>query len=393
MAAYWDAALSKGGRQWWSALRRRAFGRRRHAVVMSTRRVDGFEPYSSAVRREIGDDALLLDHPHTGDPPGSRLNFPALKQLFRKRYRQPEAKLLTRRDRALSAQIRAHFMRTLGIDPGDIAELVQRRVASFRSLEKGFRKFFKVESVDTLFLTNGYSAGTQAVISGARHNDVYVVELQHGFISPFHLGYSWPGKPDVPYGADELWCFGPFWPQVTPLPRRLRTRIIGAPYIRELASQYDGPRDDALVVFTSQGVVGLPLFRMAIETARRRPDRRVIFRLHPKETLGIYEDALTDLGPAPLNFELSHRKPNIFALLARTSVQVGAFSTTLLEGMLLGSRTVVVNLPGCEYMRPVVERGDALFARDVDELVARLDEAPLAADPELYYARPAKRLL
>jgi hypothetical protein len=242
-------------------------------------------------------------------------------------------------------------------------------------------------------VTAAYNPSNGAVLEGARRNGVPVIELQHGFISPFHLGYSWPGRPDVPYSPDELWCFGDFWYESTSLPRQVRPRVIGAPYLHEFAATADGGRIENLVVFTSQGVIGRRLFEIALETARRRPDLRIIFRLHPNELLESYEEAVSKSGTVPVNFELSHRTPNIFALLASTAIQVGAFSTTLFEGMSLGSRTIVLDLPGSEYMKPAIERGDALLVHDVDELVEKLDQAPLARNPEYYYAKTAVRLV
>jgi len=230
------------------------------------------------------------------------------------------------------------------------------------------------------------------MIAGARDSGASVVELQHGFISPLHLGYSWPDNPDVPYTPDQLWGFGDFWAETTPLAARTRWRTIGAPYVRKRAEAHTAARDPKLVVFTSQGVIGPRLFEIALKTAERRSDYSIIFRLHPNEALEPYEAAMAGRA-APSNFELSHRAPNIFALLSRTAIQVGSFSTTLFEGMSLGVRTVVMDLSGAEYMRPAIERGDALFVRDVDELVERLDQAPLASDPQFYYADPVKKLL
>lgn len=292
----------------------------------------------------------------------------------------------------LCQHIRDEFVSRLGVDPGDIALACQRRIRSFIPIRHGANILFTVNRIHTLFITYAYGANNQAMVAGARDSGAEVVELQHGFISPLHLGYSWPGNPDVPYTPDQLWGFGDFWPEATPLPARTRWRTIGAPYVRDLARAHAGPRDPKLVVFTSQGVIGRKLFEIALKTAEKRPDYRIVFRLHPNEALGPYEAALTERA-VPGNFELSHRTPNIFALLSQASIQVGSFSTTLFEGMSLGARTVVMDLPGADYMRPVIERGDALFVRGADELAEKLDQAPLAADPQFYYAEPATRLL
>lgn len=365
----------------------------RYALLMATRRVNGSEPYTDALRRELGDRALLLDRALDGKPLDGAYDFISLQSKFQSRYKRPEHALFAYEHRLLCAKIRHEIFQRLGVDVGDLATICQRRVADFIPVAAGFKDFFAKNPISILFLTNAYSLNTSAALHGARLSGAHIVELQHGFISPYHLGYSWPGRPEVPYRPDELWCFGDFWHESTQLPGQTRARAIGAPYVHELAKAAKGGRQENLVVFTSQGVIGRRLFDMALETARRRLDKRIVFRLHPSESLADYEAALQDVGSPPANFEISHRTPNIFALLATTAIQVGAFSTTLFEGMSLGCRTVVLDLPGLEYMRPAIERGDVLFVRDVDELVEKLDTAPLATDPEYYYAKPAARLI
>lgn len=367
--------------------------RRRYAVLMATKKINGSEPYSNAVRVEIGSRALLLDNAADGSVMPGAVNLLKLQHLFRARYQRPEHLLIARDDQMRCEEIREAFFRELGTDVGDLARSSQRRVADFLALHEGFNIFFGVNPVQILFLTNAYGVSNCAALTAARKNGARVIELQHGLITKFHLGYSWPDRPQVPYRPDELWCFGAYWPESTPLAAQVRTRVIGAPYVRALAASARGQREQDLVVFTSQGVVGRRLFDLALETARRRPDRRIVFRLHPNEALPEYAALLREQGDAPGNFSLSHKNPNIFSLLATAAIQVGAFSTTLFEGMTLGTRTVVLDLPGSEYMRPVVERGDALFVRNIDELVTRLDEAPLAADPSYYYAPAPARLL
>lgn len=365
----------------------------RDAVIMATKKINGSEPYTDALRAELGDRALLLDFSVDGETMPGAHNFHRYKDLFRSRYRRPELSRLSKEAVAVCDGIWCHLFDELGVDVGNVAKTCRQRIVDFDAVYRGFDMFFGVNPIQTLYLTNGYGSTNRAVLQAARANGARVVELQHGFISAYHLGYSWPGRPEVPYTPDELWTFGSFWPETTPLPANMTWRVIGAPYVLGLAAAASGqPRDESLVVFTSQGVIGRRLFDMALETARRRPDRRVVFRLHPNENLSDYESLLRAAGGAPANFSLSHKSPNIFALLATAAIQVGAFSTTLFEGMSLGTRTIVVDMPGAEYMRPVVDKGDALFVRNVDELVARLDDAPLCLDSSVYYADPLPRL-
>lgn len=363
----------------------------RRALLMATKKINGTEPYSDALRTELGKDVILLERSFGEPPIAGALDFGKMRTLFRERHADPSWSYMGVDDRLLCDRIETRFRLLLGVEIGDLPRLCLRIVAEYASVKAGFSLFFKANPVDVLYLTNAYQASTRAALAAARDHGAHIVELQHGFISEFHLGYSWPGRPHVPDTADELWTFGQFWSDATPLAGGAEARVIGAPYVSRLAAAATGQHDPDLVVFTSQGVIGKRLFPMALETARRLPDKKIVFRLHPNEDLEDFE-ALVPVD-APANFALSHRDPNIFSLLAHAAVQVGAFSTTLFEGMALGTRTVVLDLPGIEYMGPAIVGGDVLFAADVDDLVANLQFAPLPRDACYYYAKPLDRLV
>lgn len=359
-------------------------------LVMATKKVNGSEPYSDAVRGALGDRALLLDRPFNGELLSGAVDFDQVVNEFREQYSVSESRILNLETRQRAHEVRLALMRELAIDVGDLTPNLIRRVNDFTAVKRGFHHHFEHHPIRHLFLTNAYGSTTRAVVQAARESGARTVELQHGFISQFHLGYSWPGSPIVPYGTDELWTFGAYWGDTTPLAGSVSVRVIGAPYVLALAEGAP-PRNHRSVVFTSQGVIGRKLFSLALETARRRPDKDIIFRLHPNEELSAFERLLPK--DKPDNFILSARTPNIFELLATAGVQVGAFSTTLFEGMALGTRTIVLDLPGAEYMTPVIRRRDVLFAKNIDELVARIDAAPLAQRPEDYYAPTPNPLL
>lgn len=355
-------------------------------VISATKKMNGSEPYTDAVRQALGDRAVVLDRPVDGELLAGAVNFNTVISDMRQRYAEDADRFLSAEDQFRIFQIQDAFRSETGMAPAGLMRSARMYVGAFRAVRRGFSALFAAHPVQRLFLTNGYGVTLRAVVDAARTAGVRTIELQHGFISEFHLGYSWPGRPEVPHAPDELWTFGDFWAETTPLPAQTATRVIGAPYVADKAKEAP-PRDPNLVVFTSQGVIGRRLVVMALETARRRPDKRIVFRLHPNEAVSDFEALIP--SDAPANFSLSARTPNIFALLAQAEIQVGAFSTTLLEGMALGVRTVVLDMPGIEYMTPVIRRGDALFMKTVDALVDNLDYAPRAGDPGAYYAEPA----
>ena len=69
-------------------------------------------------------------------------------------------------------------------------------------------------------------------------------------------------------------------------------------------------------------------------------------------------------------------------LLASATYQVGVSTTALVEGIALGCRTAVANLPGHEYLEPAIAKGHALLV----SRPAELTQAPVCANPSAYYA-------
>lgn len=195
-----------------------------------------------------------------------------------------------------------------------------------------------------------------------------MVELQHGAISPFHLGYSYPGRPVVADQPDELWCFGSYWTDVADLPAGMRTEVMGASFLPP-----PGPKDPRRVVFLSQGTVGAELIRTADAVAKQHPELEILYRLHPSERAEDYE--------IPAGLQVSTGGSTL-DLLATATYQVGVSTTALFEGMALGCRTAVADLPGHEYLEPAIAKGHALLMRRPADLI----RAPRCDDPGSYYA-------
>lgn len=366
------------------------------AILMATRKIQGSELYTEALRSELTDTTILLDRPLGADLKSGALNFDAMVKQFREWYRQPQLQVFDVDAHVKIKEICRFFKERLRYEIPDLSKRMQTTIATFYAVRSGFIALWTAYPIDTLYLTNSYGITIRAAMAAAQDCGAKAVELQHGSISRFHLGYSWPNHPIVPYSPNELWCFGEYWyTEATHLAGNVTGRTIGAPYVKGLAGlagQTNIEPDPSLVVFTSQGVIGRRLIEWAVKTAIYRQDKRIIYRLHPSEVLEDYEQIATSFEPLPDNFSLSHENPVIFELLAEASIQVGVFSTTLLEGMSLGTKTVVVNLPGAEYMLPVIERKDAIFVETVEKLIEKLDDAPLAQDPNFYYSEPRSRL-
>jgi hypothetical protein len=330
-------------------------GRYAALVVPHPRKPNGVEIYTDLLRTTLGDNALILDSGINGTPlPGSKnLDFfTSAAGAIHPR---------TTDDRGMGQALE----KLTGVRI-PVGAVLAREVPKHLRLRALYRALLKRHRIKTVYVVVAYFH--QHIVGAARDLGIRVVELQHGAISPFHLGYSYPGRPAVADQPDELWCFGSYWADVADLPAGMRTEVIGATFLPT-----PGPKDPRRVVFLSQGTVGAELIRTADAVAKQHPELDIIYRLHPSERAEDYT--------IPDGLQLSTGGSTL-DLLATATYQVGVSTTALFEGMALGCRTAVADLPGHEYLGPAIAKGHALLMTSSDQLT----HAPLCDDPGSYYA-------
>jgi hypothetical protein len=324
-------------------------------VVPHPRKPGGVEIYTDELRRTLGADALVLDSGINGTPlPGSKnLDF----------FTSAAGAI---HPRGMDDRGIARALEELTGVRVPIGALLARELPKHQRLRALYRTLLKRKRIKTVYIVVAYFH--QHIVGAARDLGIRVVELQHGAISPFHLGYSYPGRPVVADQPDELWCFGEYWTDVADLPAGMETKVVGAPFLPQ-----PGAKDPRRVIFLSQGTVGAELIGVAEAVAKEYPELEVLYRLHPSEREHDYT--------VPPGVRLSTGGSTL-DLLATATYQVGVSTTALFEGMALGCRTAVGNLPGHEYLEPAIAKGHALLMSHPSELT----QAPRCPTPELYYA-------
>lgn len=343
-----------------------------------------WDPYCDPVIEALEDRyrILLVERPHAGrhfEPArtGARarhLEALTLRSCLRRvpaprpRFAPPPALVEMQR------RLRAEF------DPGlEVLAAARARLALRRGQLPAWLSLLRRLRPRALVLVVSY--GNEIPIEACRMLGVPTVELQHGLISPINLGYHFPvagcTKRAFP---DWLLTFGDHWRRAAsfPIPPE-RVLPVGYPYLesrRVLAAPVARRRQ---VVFVSQRSVGERLSTLAVEVARRAQDWQVVYKLHPGErrTWRSEYPWLAEAGIPVVEDGGEH----LYRLLAASRVQVGVYSTALLEGLALGCRTIVLQAPGAEAMAGVVRavRGlrPAGGAEDVLAALAEEDgEAP-----------------
>ena len=129
----------------------------------------------------------------------------------------------------------------------------------------------------------------QAVVAAAKDLGIKVIELQHGTISDYHLGYSYPLKTrldgEIKYFPDQILTFGDYWINEDNCPISKEDIIpIGFPYFEAQSKDYMNIQpDEHQILFISQGVIGKYLSKLAYQLADKSKDFKIIYKLHPGE--------------------------------------------------------------------------------------------------------------
>ncbi|TYB33017.1 MAG: hypothetical protein FXF49_08445 [Flexistipes sinusarabici] len=253
---------------------------------------------------------------------------------------------------------------------------IKNQIKIFKLDKTFYVKLLKKRGVKKVFLVCSY--GKEALIQACKEKGIECIELQHGTMGRYHLGYSFPIKIKVPYFPDKIYVFGKFWYDTTPLPLNKNNIIIkGNFYFNNLLKKYkELPKINNQIVFISQGTIGYQLSIIAFEFAMKYIDFHVIFKLHPGE-FGRWQNEYPRLCKAIKlkNFTLiDNQKRSLHEVLAKSQYQVGVSSTAIFEGLALSCKTIIVSLPGYEYMDYLLHKNFAVLARNSKEILLQIQK-------------------
>lgn len=233
------------------------------------------------------------------------------------------------------------------------------------------------------------SCGKETFIEACKEAHIAVVELQHGVTGKYNPCHSFPGpgrlKRTYP---DYLFIFGDFWKEDIQYPIGLdRVYSIGYPYLEREASKYLGVEKQDQLLFISQGTVGEKLSHFAVELSKRKDfPFTIVYKLHPGEYARWRSEYPWLLG-TNIRVIDSDDVP-LYQLFAESKIQVGLNSTAIYEGLYFGLKTILLDLPGVEYMDRLIEQQIARLVSSVDEIVETIQQQRFAEVDTGYFFKP-----
>lgn len=291
----------------------------------------------------------------------------------------------------------------------DLFRIIEDHILNFQYDYRKYIELLQKRNPKCVFLVVAYE--NKALVAACKKMNIEIIELQHGTISPYHLGYSYPENTmksngeikEIEYFPDKILSFGDYWKNACPFPIA-EDKIIsmGFPYFEENSKTFmemaenknkeedeGNPADEnKQILFISQGVIGKYLSELAYETAKKinienknqnydqnndqNNNYQFIYKLHPGE-YGTWRENYEYLNKATSEFDnfkvIDESQPPLYELFAKSHYQVGAFSTAIYEGLAFNCKTFIIDVPGVEYLDDLIEKNIVKKVKNSEELI------------------------
>jgi hypothetical protein len=265
--------------------------------------------------------------------------------------------------KSISEEFENRFQTDMDIEEITVGVLKRRRAA----LPLFIRLLRRVKPKIVIIVV---SYGKEDLVEACRALSIPVIELQHGVISRFHPGYSYPVVKKL--FPDYLLTFGDYWLDSAEFPLdRDRIRSVGYPYLENQKAKLRNVEKKRQAVIISQERIGLHLSRFAVELSEAKEfDYNIVYKLHPREAAR-WKESYPWLVDANLKV-VDDPSVSLYKLFAESSIQIGVFSTAIYEGLSFGLQTYLVDLPGVAYFEQLIQTQVVTKVSSVDDFLEKL---------------------
>lgn len=257
-----------------------------------------------------------------------------------------------------------YIVETLGISL-NLNNVFLGKVKNFLSHKKNYIKILKKLNPERIYIVQSYGFYAP-LIDAAKELSIETVELQHGTFSQYHLGYSFPvGIEEIKYFPNKFFVWNAFWKDFIKLPIEHNNLIISPSiYMKKEKEKYEKlEKNKDQVVILSQGALSAQIAEEVLKYWNFFKTKQLKYKLHPSEYTTWKNNTYVNELRKYNNVEVLE-DVDLYRLLATSEIQVGVFSTAIYEGLEFNCETILLDLPGIEYMQKLVETSYASMIED-----------------------------
>lgn len=257
---------------------------------------------------------------------------------------------LNDKERLFVSKIEGEIKESLSIK-FDLSKYFSKYVRRYRFRSKIISFILRRVNAKHLDIVTPYS-GRGDFVGAAKSEGLTTRELQHGIISYYHLGYSFPNDTNLPIDhifTDELATWGQAWDLGANHHNLLsiNSNIVDYPLSENLAKfDIKAKPDSKVITIISQGALTDAISNFIIKNIECFDNYYINYKLHPSE-YNVVNDNLKTLD-SYANVGIV-KKINLYELLYNSKYVIGVFSTALIEAKLIGCEVAILPLAGAEY--------------------------------------------
>ena len=236
----------------------------------------------------------------------------------------------------------------------DIKKILISNTKQFIPTYSFYLKLLKRTKAKKIYLIVSYGRGE--LIKAANDLNIEIIELQHGTFSKYHLGYSFPNGNNKAYLPTKFYAWNKYWKDLINFPLQLDNVIIYPFQYLEIEKKkytYIKKQKNSLLILSQGGITESILSRI-IENNTYFQKFNITFKLHPNEYHMISKYKNLIYLQKKYNAKVV-TNIDLYEYLAKSEYQAGVFSTSLYEGVEFNCKTILLDVPGIEYMDKFIE--------------------------------------
>ena len=246
----------------------------------------------------------------------------------------------------------------------------------YQYLRKRLRRMMK--QINPKIVVEVVSYGFKCMIINEICKDlgILTIELQHGWLGKEHIAYNYAFDGVIRQFPDKLCLFGDYYKTRAAFPIQQKDLMVtGFPYYeRDLQKYSKYKRQDTryTVLFLSQGMYVRFLPQLAVDLRKMTKDEevRILYKLHPgeysnwKQTSPILQENGIEI--------IGLKDMPLYECFANSDMQIGAYSTTIYEGLGFGLRTLIFDQNSEQYAWELIEEGIAERIESAGDIIEKI---------------------
>lgn len=263
----------------------------------------------------------------------------------------------------------------------NLKKLFRNGYLNFKSDAWVYSKILSKRKPEKIYVICSYGY-KMALIDVARKMSIETIELQHGVVTPYHIGYRYHEEARPAYFPDKFYAFGNYWKERTCIPlEKDAIHVKGYPYFNYIKKQYDQvPTKENQILIISQGSIGHHMSGLLVKALDIFSGYQLFYKLHPGE-FSRWKIIYPELYAASQKYHnltvLDNNEKNMYAFFAESKYVFGAYSTAIFEAVGFGCNVFLLNLPGIHYMEELIAAGMVHVADDFAEMLTQLQSDAL----------------